>query len=222
MEKNRNVEIFLNRVILDGELVIPDNAKGIVIFAHGSGSGRLSPRNCAVARVFHKYNIGTLLFDLLTKREDQDYENRFNINLLKERLVNTTLWLRGEPEGEQLPLGYFGASTGAAAALKAAAVLQNEIEAVVSRGGRPDLAGDDLGAVRCPTLLIVGGLDKEVISLNDTARECMTAITSLRIIDGAGHLFEEPGKLDEVAKLAADWFTKYFSSCNRERVAQYS
>lgn len=221
MQTSRNVEIFLNRVLLDGELVVPENARGIVIFAHGSGNSRLSPRNRPIAHVLHRFNLGTLLFDLLTKREDQDYENRFNIHLLRDRLIDTTLWLRGEQEGKGVPFGYFGASTGSAVALKAAAVLQNEIEAVVSRGGWPDLAGDDLSAVRCPTLLIVGELDREVISLNKAARECMSATTSLRIIHGAGHLFEEPGKLEEVAKLAADWFTKYFSKSTRERVAPY-
>lgn len=207
----RHVEIFLNRVLLDGELHVPNYCQGIVIFAHGSGSSRLSPRNQFVAQQLHGYCFGTLLFDLLTEREDQDYQTRFNIELLTRRLLDVTAWLRGEPEAKMLPFGYFGASTGAAAALKAAAVLGSKVNAVVSRGGRPDLAGHDLSGVRSPTLLIVGGEDREVIRLNQEAIIKINAQKELLIIPGAGHLFEERGKLAEVAKHAAQWFEKYLT-----------
>lgn len=203
------VEIFLNRTLLDGELVIPAYANGVVIFAHGSGSSRRSPRNRFVAHLLHQHHIGTLLFDLLTHEEDQVVENRFNIELLTHRLIDTTCWLHGRGEVKKLPIGYFGASTGAAAALKAAAVLRDQISAVVSRGGRTDLAGNDLYEVKCPTLFIVGGNDKEVLALNQAALEKINAIKELVIIPGAYHLFEEDSELYEMALRSALWFSEH-------------
>lgn len=198
--------IALDDVQLPGMLEIPDSAKGIVVFAHGSGSSRLSPRNNFVAEQLRKASFGTLLFDLLTEKEDEVYETRFNIDLLTERLVAVTKWLKAQDI--ELPIGYFGASTGAAAALDAAANLGNQIKAIVSRGGRPDMA-KDLDKVGSPTLLIVGGDDTQVIGMNEEAKAKMTCTCELTIVEDATHLFEEPGKLEEVAKLAADWFTRY-------------
>jgi putative phosphoribosyl transferase len=203
------VEVRINSLTLPGLLALPDKAEGLVIFAHGSGSSRLSPRNALVARVFKQAAMGTLLFDLLTAAEDQIYENRFNIELISERLIKATHWLSWRPEARGLALGYFGASTGAAAALKAAAHLGPRIKAVVSRGGRPDLVLEALPQVQAPTLLIVGGEDAVVIHLNQQAYQYLTASKRLAIIPGAGHLFEEPGALEEVADLAAAWFARY-------------
>ena len=207
------VRIPVDGVVVEGNLIVPLDAKGIVLFAHGSGSSRFSPRNQYVAKQFNKAKIGTLLFDLLTNEEDQtDLETgeyRFNINLLAERLVGATEWLKKDPKTKNCVFGYFGASTGAAAALIAAAILPNEIATVVSRGGRPDLAGDYLPKVVAPTLFLVGGLDTEVIELNRQAMELMSAEKKMLIIPGATHLFEEPGKLEEVAKLSTDWFMSY-------------
>lgn len=203
------VEMRINSLTLPGLLALPDKAKGLVIFAHGSGSSRLSPRNALVARVLRQAALGTLLFDLLTAAEDQIYENRFNIELISERLIKATHWLSWRPEARGLALGYFGASTGAAAALKAAAHLGPRIKAVVSRGGRPDLVRDALTQVQAPTLLIVGGEDAVVIHLNQQAYPYLTANKRLAIIPGASHLFEEPGALEEVADLAAAWFARY-------------
>lgn len=207
------LKIPVGNVEVEGNLFLPIDAKGIVVFAHGSGSGRFSPRNQYVAKAFNKAIMGTLLFDLLTPSEEKEdeltAEYRFNIPLLADRLVGATEWLRNNPSTKKLKIGYFGASTGAAAALIAAAKLPNEVVAVVSRGGRPDLAGDYLPRVMAPTLLLVGGLDTEVIELNRQAMAQMTNEKKLEIIPGATHLFEEPGKLEEVAKLAAAWFIRY-------------
>jgi putative phosphoribosyl transferase len=207
------MKIPVGNVVVEGTLTLIPGAKGIVLFAHGSGSGRFSPRNQYVAKEFNKANIGTLLFDLLTTEEEEEdivtAEYRFNIALLAERLIGATEWLRYDPKTKKLSFGYFGASTGAAAALIAAAKLPNEIAAVVSRGGRPDLAGEYLPSVVAPTLLLVGGLDTEVIELNQGAMDQMTAEKKLVIVAGATHLFEEPGTLEQVAKLSSEWFLRY-------------
>lgn len=197
-------------VALPGHITVPPKAIGIVAFAHGSGSSRRSPRNLAVAHTLQLAGLGTLLFDLLTDDEAQHRSNVFDIPLLAGRLALATAWLRARPSSGQLPIGYFGASTGAAAALVAASG-DPEIAAVVSRGGRPDLAGAALPRVTAPTLLIVGGLDLEVISLNRTARAHMTCPTRLDIVPGASHLFEEPGTLATAARLARDWFTAHMA-----------
>ena len=205
------VSIPDGQVKLGGELHVPENANGIVLFAHGSGSSRFSPRNTYVASVLQQQNIGTLLFDLLTQKEDENYSTRFDIPLLARRLIAATDWVKGEMKG--LKLGYFGASTGAAAALLAAATADNEIAAVVSRGGRPDLAGETaLSRVKSPTLLIVGSLDDVVIELNREAYALMNCEKQIILIEGATHLFEEPGTLEQAAKNAAGWFARYFSA----------
>ena len=210
MENNTEleVEIPLDWVIHKGNLLIPKAAKGLVIFAHGSGSSRLSPRNQYVASVLHNGGIATLLFDLLTEVEDRVYETRFDIDLLTRRLLLTTEWVKQQEMLKGLSLGFFGASTGAAAALKAAAK-QPDIRAVVSRGGRPDLAGEDLPDVSAATLLIVGGFDDVVIELNQQAYEKLHCEKSLKIVPGATHLFEEAGTLEQAASLANDWFLSY-------------
>lgn len=194
---------------LEGMLDIPDKPKGIVLFAHGSGSGRFSPRNNFVAQVLHQGNHATLLIDLLTSQEDKIYENRFNIPLLTKRLILAIHWLKKNPSSKSLPLGIFGASTGAAAALEAAAALGDEIKAVVSRGGRPDLAANVLDKVTSPSLFIVGGDDFGVIELNQGAFTLLNCTKKFEIIPGATHLFEEPGALEQVASLANKWFTKF-------------
>jgi dienelactone hydrolase len=203
------VDIPVNGVDLAGMLVVPEHAKGVVLFAHGSGSSRLSPRNNLVAQNLQDAGFGTLLMDLLTKEEDSIYETRFDIDLLTWRLERATQWLMEQPQTRSLNVGYFGASTGAAAALNAAATLGSSIGAVVSRGGRPDLAMDALPSVQAPTLLIVGGLDDVVIELNRQAYERIKAEKHLAIVKGATHLFEEPGTLQEAARLAADWFKRH-------------
>jgi len=199
--------------MLDGELSIPPGATGVVLFAHGSGSSRHSPRNQYVAQVIHDAGIGTLLFDLLTPREEEEDSEtghlRFDIPLLARRLVDATTWIAGQPDTRNLGIGYFGASTGAAAALVAAAELGPEIGAVVSRGGRPDLAGPALPAVQAPTLLIVGGEDRLVIRLNEESYARLQCVKQLVIVHGATHLFVEPGALEAVARLAAGWFQQY-------------
>ena len=200
------VAIPVNGVKLEGMLVIPERAKGVVLFVHGSGSSRLSPRNNFVADNLNEAGYGTLLMDLLTQQEDAKYENRFDIDLLTWRLERATQWLMEQPHCSALAIGYFGASTGAAAALNAAATFGSTIGAVVSRGGRPDLAAEALANVQSPTLLIVGGLDEVVIELNRQAYEKLQAKKHLAIVKGATHLFEEPGTLQEVARLAAAWF----------------
>jgi dienelactone hydrolase len=203
------VHILAGRVSLEGGLAIPNDANGIVLFAHGSGSSRHSPRNRWVAEVLHRAGLGTLLLDLLSKDEDTLYENRFDIDLLTRRLNVATEWVLKQPETQSFAIGYFGASTGAAAALKAAAALGRKVGAVVSRGGRPDLALRSLSQVLAPTLLIVGGRDYQVIELNQVAYKELKTEKQLVIIPGATHLFEEPGTLEEVARLAADWFKRY-------------
>jgi dienelactone hydrolase len=208
-EPVRTVRIRIGDAIHEGLLGIPDGAQGIVLFAHGSGSGRLSPRNNYVADMLRHSGIATLLFDLLTETEDRVYENRFNIALLAERLIAVTEWVRAQTDVRTLAIGYFGASTGAAAALKAAATLGTAIGAVVSRGGRPDLAMDDLPQVTAPTLLIVGDRDDAVIELNRRAYRALRATREMILIHGATHLFEEPGTLEEVAQNAATWFARY-------------
>jgi len=204
------VHIPAGSVELDGELILPPSAKGVVAFAHGSGSSRFSPRNTYVAEVLQQQNIGTLLFDLLTREEDRDYETRFDIALLTRRLLAATEWLQSNPSTQKLKLGYFGASTGAAAALQAAAQMGDKVAAVVSRGGRPDLAGEAaLGRVTAPTLLIVGASDYGVIELNQQAYALMNCEKKLTLIPGATHLFEEPGTLQQAARNAADWFVQH-------------
>ncbi|MEK6685498.1 MAG: dienelactone hydrolase family protein [Pseudomonadota bacterium] len=204
------VKIPADSVELSGELVLPPAASGVVLFAHGSGSSRFSPRNTFVANVLQQQGIGTLLFDLLTRAEDQDYTMRFDIDLLTRRLLAATAWLQADPKTKSLRTGYFGASTGAAAALQAAAEMGNNIAAVVSRGGRPDLAGEvALSQVIAPTLLIVGSADYGVIELNEQAYALMNCEKKLMLVPGATHLFEEPGTLEQAAQHAANWFSKY-------------
>lgn len=210
MEK-LDLEIPLSGVTLKGDLILPENATGIVLFSHGSGSSRLSPRNRMVAELIQQQNIGTFLFDLLTEEEDKIYENRFNIDLLSDRLIETTQWILEQESTSKLPIGFFGASTGAASALRAAAHFKEKIKAVVSRGGRPDLAINELPQVTAPTLLIVGSLDTPVITMNKMALEKLQSIKKLTIVPGATHLFEEPGKLQEVADLAINWYKKYLT-----------
>jgi putative phosphoribosyl transferase len=212
----RVVRMCLPEVILEGDLAVKER-QPIVIFAHGSGSSRHSPRNRFVAHALNEAGTGTLLFDLLTKEEDMDYGRRFDVGLLTVRLEKVTRWLKQQPEGLKAKIGYFGASTGAAAALKAAADFGKDISAVVSRGGRPDLAEDALGRVQAPTLLIVGGLDDTVIQLNRAAYRTMKGVKELKIVPGATHLFEEPGTLEEVARLAVAWFQKYLSDGRPEK-----
>jgi putative phosphoribosyl transferase len=212
----QEVSIPVGNVTLEGTLAIPRNAKGIVLFVHGSGSSRHSPRNRYVAGVLQAEGLATLLFDLLTRKEEmvdqRTAELRFDIHLLTKRLIGATKWVTQNPETRQLNVGYFGASTGAAAALVAAAELRQTVGAVVSRGGRPDLAGDALGMVRAPTLLIVGGNDGVVIELNRRGEaKLRDAVRKLVIIPGATHLFEESGALEEVAATAGKWFHEYLT-----------
>lgn len=212
-----DVRIDLEDISLPGILSIPVNACGIVIFSHGSGSSRLSPRNTYVAHKLQRGGVGTLLFDLLTPEEDLDYERRFDIPFLTQRLVGATHWLTNRQEAAKKTIGYFGASTGAASALFAAADVGKLVRAVVSRGGRPDLAMDVLPRVHVPTLLIVGGDDEPVLSLNRDAYEQLPGIKQLAVVPGATHLFEEPGTLEEVARLATDWFKQYLCITTEER-----
>jgi putative phosphoribosyl transferase len=207
-ERHEIIRIHADPVQLDGILDIPKDAKGIVLFAHGSGSGRYSPRNQYVANVLRAVESGTLLFDLLTIREAEDRMKVFDINLLSQRLLHATEWVRYNVEN--LRIGYFGSSTGAAAALKASVTTNVEISAIVSRGGRPDLVISILEKVKAPTLLLVGGNDFEVLRLNRLAYEKLRCEKELRIVSGATHLFEEPGKLQEVAELTANWFSRHF------------
>ncbi len=207
------VRIPAGRVTLDGNLTTIDGATAIVLFVHGSGSSRHSPRNQFVARTLNNAGLATLLFDLLTPEEDaidaRTAELRFNIELLEERLVHATKWAKQQEQTRNLRIGYFGSSTGGAAALVAAAELPQDAGAVVSRGGRPDLAGEALPKVQAPTLLIVGGRDDIVIELNEQARDHMRCEVKLEIVPGATHLFEEPGALEKVAQLASDWFVNH-------------
>jgi putative phosphoribosyl transferase len=210
---HNEIDIRLGNISLKGELIIPQEADPIIIFSHGSGSSRLSPRNKMVAKYLQKKNLGTLLFDLLTEKEDQSYHNRFDIELLTQRLINTTQWLENFEPAQHLGIGYFGASTGAASALKAAAYLP-DIQAVVSRGGRPDLASSALKKVKSPTLLIVGSLDYDVLNFNKDAYELLTCDKKFEVIKEATHLFEEPGTMEQVCEKAGDWFEKYLQPLN--------
>jgi putative phosphoribosyl transferase len=211
---DRSISIEANAIVLPGFVDIPGGARGLVLFAHGSGSSRFSPRNSYVGQALREAHVGTLLFDLLTAEEERlDEETRdlrFDILLLTRRLVAATHWAEAQPELSHLALGYFGASTGAAAALCAAACTPG-IRAVVSRGGRPDLAGSALAEVRAPTLLIVGGRDQEVLALNRHALAQLACEARLEIVPGATHLFEEPGALQQVASLAAKWFVRHLA-----------
>ena len=207
-----HVTIPVDGVDLEGMLVVPERARGVVLFVHGSGSSRLSPRNNFVAGILNEANYGTLLMDLLTKQEDAQYENRFDIDLLTWRLERATQWLMEQPRCSALEIGFFGASTGAAAALNAAATFGSTIGALVSRGGRPDLASKALAKVRSPTLLIVGGMDEVVIALNRHAYEKLQAQKHMAVVKGAAYLFEEPGALQEVARLAAAWFSRHLGN----------
>jgi len=210
------VEIVAGRAVLYGNLIIPEKAVGLVLFAHGSGSSRHSPRNQFVARTLNDARLATLLFDLLTQDEEafdvRNREHRFNIGLLAERLGHATKWAKQQKQTRDLDIGYFGSSTGAGAALVAAAEIPHDVKGVVSRGGRPDLAGDALPRVQAPTLLIVGGNDDIVIELNEMARDQMRCEVKLEIVAGATHLFEEPGALEKVAKLASDWFVNHIGA----------
>jgi putative phosphoribosyl transferase len=207
------VQIPAGTEVLFGNFTKPNNAGALVLFAHGSGSSRHSPRNRFVARTLNDAGLATLLFDLLTPEEEaidvRTREHRFNIGLLAKRLVHATIWVKQHEQTRDLHIGYFGSSTGASAAIVAAAEIPRDIGAVVSRGGRPDLAGDALRKVEAPTLLIVGGNDDVVIELNEMARDRIRCEVKLEIIPGATHLFEEPGALEKVAKLASDWFVSH-------------
>lgn len=213
--KDTDVVITADGVLLEGLLAVPDDVRGLVVFAHGSGSSRFSTRNRGVAGELNRAGLATLLFDLLSAEENErdavTAEHRFNIPLLAERLVAAMDWLIRQPATRAFPVGLFGASTGAAAALIAAAERPLQTAAVVSRGGRPDLAGDALSKVQAPTLLIVGGLDAPVITLNRQAAQRLQCPHELVIVPGATHLFEEPGALEQVARLAAGWFARHFA-----------
>jgi len=227
---DKNINIKLGKLTLQGIINIPKGAKFLIIFAHGSGSSRKSPRNNFVAKVFQKNNFATLLFDLLTEEEDKIYENRFDIDLITGRLIEATEWLSKNPETSALGIEYFGASTGSAAAIKAAVALQgkinpvrgqgasgkaqknqtsNGVKAVVSRGGRVDLAGDVAEELNVPILLIIGGNDKDVVELNEKFYKKIKSRKKIEIIPGATHLFEEPGALEKVANIAAGWFSEH-------------
>jgi putative phosphoribosyl transferase len=210
------IRIAAGRATLDGNLTIPNEATALVLFAHGSGSSRHSPRNQFVARTLNNAGLATLLFDLLTPEEEaidlRTREHRFNIGLLVERLVHATKWAQQQEQTRDLRIVYFGSSTGGSAALVAAAEIPQDVGAVVSRGGRPDLAGETLPKVQAPTLLIVGGNDDIVIELNEQARDRMRCEVKLEIVPGATHLFEEPGALERVAQLASDWFVNHIGA----------
>ncbi|MBC8755877.1 dienelactone hydrolase family protein [Kordia sp. YSTF-M3] len=208
----KEVNIPIKNISLKGRLRIAENQKGLVVFSHGSGSSRMSSRNNYVADLLLKEGFSSLLFDLLTEAEDTIYENRFNIDLLAERLVKVTQWISKRKDMQNAPIGFFGASTGAASALKAVPFLGTSIKAIVSRGGRPDLAAPILDKIKSPTLLIVGGNDGVVIDLNKNAYAKLSGIKEIEIIEGATHLFSEPGKLEAVAKSTCNWFTKYLKS----------
>ena len=212
--RDDEVAVDVGRLRLPGHLTIPIGARGVVVFVHGSGSSRHSPRNRAVADALNALGLGTLLFDLLTREEEADRRNVFDIELLTKRLTGATTWLESLLEG-RMAIGYFGASTGAAAALLAAAAPTSRVAAVVSRGGRVDLAGERLAAVRAPTLLIVGGADTAVLELNQAAMRQLTRECHLEVVNGATHLFEEPGAMDEVATLAGAWFSAHLATGER-------
>ncbi|HII36833.1 MAG TPA: alpha/beta hydrolase [Nitrosopumilaceae archaeon] len=216
----RSVLIPIDSIKLHGDLTIPKNAEGIVLFAHGSGSSRHSSRNKYVAQVLQKAGLATLLIDLLTEDEEKvdDYTAhlRFDIDLLAKRLVDTTNWLIKNPDTKNLNIGYFGASTGAAAALVSSVDCPDAINAIVSRGGRPDLAGPILSRVKAPTLLIVGGNDSQVIEMNEEALNLLETEKKIAIVPGATHLFEEPGTLEQVARLASDWFVTHLTKIKNQ------
>ncbi len=214
----QEVSIPVDHVRLFGNLAIPERAKGLVIFAHGSGSSRFSPRNQFVARALEEGGLATLLMDLLQEKEAENHHKTFDIDRLSLRMLGVTEWVKTRPELRALPIGYFGASTGAAAALQAAATKPKEVAAVVSRGGRPDLAGAYLSRVEAPTLLIVGGADTLVIELNEEALSRLICPKQLTIVPGATHLFGEPGTLEQVAGLALDWFRRHLSADQRQEV----
>lgn len=209
-EIKKTVSIRLDSLVIEGELTIPESAIGLVLFAHGSGSSRFSPRNNYVAQILQKDNLATLLVDLLTKEEESSYERRFDIDLLAQRLIKITEWLKENEETKHLKIGYFGASTGAAAAVKAAAKEKNNISAIVSRGGRVDLADLQLSEIEAPILLIVGENDCFVMGATESSIKKINCVKQLSIVLNATHLFEEPGTLEEVARLATEWFVKYF------------
>jgi putative phosphoribosyl transferase len=215
VSKDRPRLVTIGPMRLEGILTVPEPAMGLVIFAHGSGSSRLSPRNTYVAEQLQSRAMATLLFDLLTEEEASDRRNVFHVPLLASRLEEAVAWSRTDPDTAALPIGLFGASTGSAAALVAAAGNPGEIAAVVSRGGRPDLAGDALSHIRAPTLLIVGGADTGVLELNRDAFTRLNCVKSLRVVPGATHLFEEPGALDEVVQAAANWFALHLQAQER-------
>ena len=209
--RDEEIQVTAGQVSVAGHLTIPRHPKGVIVFAHGSGSSRHSPRNRYVAEVLNKAGFATVLFDLLTPDEERNRANVFDIALLASRLVHVTGWLASQPETASLPVGYFGASTGAGAALAAAAHPGVKVAAVVSRGGRPDLAGDSLREVHAPTLLIVGGRDEIVLKLNRQAQAAIPAECEVAVVPGATHLFEEPGTLEQVAVLARDWFIDHLA-----------
>lgn len=213
LQTKQTIQIPIDKIELQGELIVPEDAKGIVLFAHGSGSSRFSPRNQFVAQFLHQHKLATLLIDLLTFEEDRidqlTRELRFDLELLGVRLIALTQWIENDVRTNKLHIGYFGSSTGAAAAFIAAAEKASSISAVVSRGGRPDLVDKILPAVQAPSLLIVGGADTVVVKLNRQAYDALTCTKKLEIVPGATHLFEEPGALEKVADLAAHWFLNY-------------
>jgi len=211
----QSVHIPVGALVLDGRLTVPRNARAAVVFAHGSGSSRTSPRNRFVAGMLQEAGLATLLFDLLSHDEARLMDNRFDIDRLTERLLAATHWLRSQAQAKDWALGYFGASTGSAAALRAATELGPVIGAVVSRGGRPDLAEPVLSSVQAPVLFIIGSNDHQVLELNQRAYRLITADKDLQIVPGATHLFEEPGALEEVARLAARWFSKHLLASRR-------
>jgi len=217
------VQIQAGRYTLSGTLTVPENSTALVLFAHGSGSSRHSPRNQFVARTLNNAGLATLLFDLLTPEEEaidlHTRQHRFNIGLLAERLVHATEWVKQQEQTRDLRIGYFGSSTGAGAALVAAAEIPRDVHAVVSRGGRPDLADAALAKVQAATLLIVGGKDDIVVELNELARHRMRCEVKLEIVPGATHLFEEPGTLEKVAKLASDWFLRHLTGNEESRTS---
>ncbi|PRY10348.1 dienelactone hydrolase [Pontibacter ummariensis] len=218
---NDSVRIDVQNVSLIGDLVIPEEAKGLVVFSHGSGSSRLSPRNRFVAEHLQRSGYATLLFDLLTPEEDEETKNRFDIPMLTKRLIDTTDWIQQDPRTADFNIAYFGASTGAASALGAAAALGNDIiKAVVSRGGRPDLADTALPDVQVPVLLIVGGKDESVLEMNIQANNKLLGIKDVEIVPDATHLFEEPGALEMCAQLATDWFRKYLPPKKQQPLRQ--
>ncbi|NOS76593.1 MAG: alpha/beta hydrolase [Nitrospira sp.] len=207
--REHSIQITYGKLVLEGILGLPQDPNGVILFAHGSGSGRLSPRNNFVARALQQYGLATLLLDLLTSQEAEDRQKVFDIGLLADRLLLAKTWLEEDTRTRKLGIGYFGASTGAGAALQAAARAPQKIQAVVSRGGRPDLAETYLPSVTAPTLLIVGGWDEPVIEMNQSAYELLTCEKKLIIVPGATHLFEEPGTLEQVAEYARKWFQLY-------------